>query len=681
MDHEPKSDPSDAEIDPALSVFYSLAKEEIPPHERSLLYNEVRTIGQRYCDHVKIASGGLKRISKVYDRKTGRHVAFASLRDPQRKELFDPFLREARLTGALHHPNIIPVYDLGLDENGEPFFIMELKTGNTLAQIITEGHKGSSNNRSLDDLLGIFLKICEAMAYAHSRNILHLDLKPENIQVGEFGEVIICDWGLAKIISTPEDVATEYMEAAANPDLVNTITLNGSVKGTPGYMAPEQVSSSGKKNYTTDIYGLGAILYSILAGKPPLEGEVKEVLEKTRNGTIRPPAKVDPDVPEALSAVAMKAMRSDCERRYQCVEHLISDIQKYTHGFATTAENAGILRLVGLLYNRHRAFFISAALALLAFSGLSAVYLFRLSHSRAIALEERNRARNALEKMVEEQRVSETLRGNIGRTALDAANLFWKEPIQNPAATRKLFTGAIAELDRALEHEPDNEMAWAQKGFICFLMQRFSEASECFAQGEGVYSDLKPLCRRYAEMKSDEFMTSKRFAELVADVAGLSSRRSTIVELLLLYDFSNQGISDSHIDNVQTVIESLNPEWRKPVFIFSRREGRLLLGGDGLKTLHLARHYGSGKNMLRTLRLKHLEFADTDLSDLRQLCFLPVGSLDISQTEIHSLKQLFTLKSLIELTIREGQFSPQELNSIHGSINVITLKDGSENLL
>jgi tetratricopeptide (TPR) repeat protein len=671
---------SDTEVDPALSVFYSLAKEEIPPHERSLLYNEVRTIGQRYCDHVKIASGGLKRVSKVYDRKTGRHVAFACLRDPQRKELFDPFLREARLTGALHHPNIIPIYDLGLDENGEPFFIMELKTGNTLAQIITEGRKGISNNWSLDDLLGIFLKICEAMAYAHSRNILHLDLKPENIQVGEFGEVIICDWGLAKIISTPEDVATEYMEAAANPDLVNTITLNGSVKGTPGYMAPEQVSSSGKKNYTTDVYGLGAILYTILTGKPPLAGEVKEVLEKTRKGAILPPAKVDQDVPEALSAVAMKALRTDCERRYQCVEHLISDIQKYTHGFATTAENAGLLRLVGLLYHRHRTFFITSALALLAVATLSVVYLFRLSHSRAIALEERNRARNALEKMVEEQRVSEALRGDIGQTAMDAANLFWKEPIQSPAKTRRLFSDAIAELDRALEHNPDNEQAWAQKGFICFIMQRFSESSACFARGEGVYSDLKPLSRRYAEMKSDdESMTSERFAELVADVAGLRSNRSTMVELLLLYDFSIGGVSESHIDNVRTVLQILNPKWQSPVFQLTHREGRLLLGGDGLETLHLALHYGSGKNMLRTLRLKHLEFSDTDLSDLRQLCFLPVGSLDISRTKIHSLEQLFTLKSLIELTIREGQFSPQEMASIHGSIKVITLPGDSGN--
>jgi len=187
MNNDPFIHPVGIELDSKLAVFYSMAQEEIPHHKRSLLYNEVRTIQQRYCEHTEIAVGGIKRISKVYDRKTGRHVAFASLRDPARKDLYDPFLREARLTGALHHPNIIPIYDLGLDENGEPFFIMELKTGKTLAQIIKERRMGISNGWNLDDLLKIFLKVCDGMAYAHSRNILHLDLKPENIQVGEFG--------------------------------------------------------------------------------------------------------------------------------------------------------------------------------------------------------------------------------------------------------------------------------------------------------------------------------------------------------------------------------------------------------------------------------------------------------------------------------------------------------------
>jgi serine/threonine-protein kinase len=675
MDNDSSSIPTITEPDANLSVFYKMAEKEIPPQERSMLYNEVRTIEQRYCEHQEIASGGLKRIHRVYDRKSGRHVAYACLREPQRKELVEPFLREARLTGSLHHPNIIPIYDLGLDENEDPYFIMELKSGKTLARILKDHHKGTSKAWTTDALLGIFLKVCEAMAYAHSRHILHLDLKPENIQVGEFGEVIICDWGLAKIISTAEDVTTDYMEPASNPDLVNPITLSGHVKGTPGYMAPEQVSSGEKKTYTTDVYGLGAMLYCILTGKAPIDGEVKEVLEKTRNGQIVPPSEINPAVSSALSAVAMKALRLDAERRYQCVEDLTTDIQKYTAGFATSAENAGLLKLLQLLYMRHRLFFISSAMVLAVFVAMSCIYLYHLSESRKMAVQERNRAQAALEKIVEEEKVIASLRGNIEQTSLESSNLFWKEPLQTAQKTRAAFNTAMAELDRALEQNPTNELAWAKKGFLCFLMQRYNKASECFSHGDVTQTPLTPLSRKYAVLKSDdEFLANEQFAELCAEVMAIGENRIGTVEMMLLYDYTaRKGISD-HADNVLMVLKLWNSQWMEPVFSYQKRRKQLTIGGDGLRRLALTSHWSSGETLLRTLHLRRLSFDASDYSDFEQLTALPVGALDISRSQITSLDGIQHMRSLVQLTIRKDQFSDAERKRIPPGISVKTVQ-------
>jgi serine/threonine protein kinase len=676
MDREIPHTPTEIDLDPKLAGFFSEAQRGIPPHERSMIYNEVRTIEQRYGEHVEIAEGGLKHIYKVYDRKTGRHVAFACLRNPERKELYDPFLREARLTGALHHPNIIPVYDLGLDENGEPFFIMELKSGKTLAQIIRERRQGNSQAWSLDDLLGSFLKICEAMAYAHSRNILHLDLKPGNIQVGEFGEVMICDWGMAKIISTSDDVCTEYMEAASNPDLVNAITQNGLVKGTPGYMAPEQVSSGGKKNYATDIYGLGAILYYILTGKTPIEGDVAEVLEKTREGRIPPPSDVNPHISKALGAVAMKAMRLDPELRYQCVEELISDIQKYNEGFATTAESAGLLKLMRLLYLRRRTHFLTVAAILLGFSSLSMFYLFKLSISRKIAVQERNRAQQALQRIVEEQRVSDSLRGTIQQVSIRSANEFWHLQFQGPSPrqARALFGLTLDELNRALEHDPTNQLARVKKEMLLFVMQRFNEAVECFEHDDIFQTPIRPLCSKYSKLKSDVVMLShEQFVKLSGELMAIQENRAGNVEMMLLYDFAISRGGVPHVNKVMAVLKLWNPEWTEPIIKYTKRKDQLVLGGDGLRMFALKGYWSSGENLLRTIRLRRLVFEETDFSDLKQLVRLPIAALDISRTQISSVNGIRSMRNLHELIIREGQFSEEERKQIPQGITVKTV--------
>ena len=170
--------------------------------------------------------------------------------------------------------------------------------------------------------------MCDAISYAHSKNVLHLDIKPENIQVGEFGEVIVCDWGLGKIIG---DKDIEYDQLLFNPDLLNNVTLTDQVVGTPGYMAPEQILKDGEKTKQTDIYSLGAMLYTILTGKGPFRGDVNTVLQKTvRGNLIQPVAReVEWDIPAGLNAVVMKAMSLKPENRYPSVDELKKEVQDY----------------------------------------------------------------------------------------------------------------------------------------------------------------------------------------------------------------------------------------------------------------------------------------------------------------------------------------------------------------
>ena len=251
----------------ALESMYELKADELSETDLASMpiYSSLSQETWRYQGESLIARGGMKSIYKAYDPKTSRYIAIAKLHEASPEELFEPFLREARLTSFLEHPNIISIYDIGLDEESLPFFTMELKTGEGFDKIIKKEHLKSEDALSADSLrslLNIFLKICEAMAYAHSKNVLHLDLKPENIQVGHYGEVLLCDWGLGKIFGS-EDKA-DFDQLLLNPDLINNMTLNGELKGTPGYMAPEQIKGQSElKTKQADIYALGSILYTL----------------------------------------------------------------------------------------------------------------------------------------------------------------------------------------------------------------------------------------------------------------------------------------------------------------------------------------------------------------------------------------------------------------------------------
>lgn len=327
----------------------------------------------------EIARGGMGRIYLGEDPRLKRTVAIKVSTVSYGGE--DPrFEKEAKVLAALAHPSIVPIYNIGQESEGHPFYAMKLVKGRTLQAVIkglSDGHEETVAHYTQKRLLTVFRKVCDAMAFAHSKGILHRDLKPENIMVGEFGEVLVMDWGLAKIRGEQELAARAA--APASPSEESSVpeeeslgmTMEGEVLGTPQYMSPEQASGmSADLDDRADVYALGGILYSILALRPPVGGStLEEVLSKVKTGAILP---MDPSfrepfeekgkierVPEALLAVIRKAMALEREERYSGVADLAEEIDAYQHGYATSAQAAGFVKRSRLWLGRNKAFAVT----------------------------------------------------------------------------------------------------------------------------------------------------------------------------------------------------------------------------------------------------------------------------------------------------------------------------------
>lgn len=198
--------------------------DKVQEEESFPISEELQNSRDRYSDTETIGKGGMKEILSSKDKVTSRNVARAKLHKSDDPEFIELFFKEARLTAHLEHPNIMPLYDMGYDDSGEPYFTMKLIDGQNLAELIKTRQATENNYRELMD---IFLKVCNGISYAHSKNIIHLDLKPENIYLGKFGEVVVCDWGVAKYVGDDEVTLGDFAEFS------NEATLHGIIKGRP----------------------------------------------------------------------------------------------------------------------------------------------------------------------------------------------------------------------------------------------------------------------------------------------------------------------------------------------------------------------------------------------------------------------------------------------------------------
>jgi len=302
--------------------------------------------GPRYTVGREIARGGHGKINLARDERLGRHIALKQLiaggssTSNQRRK----FVLEARATGLLEHPNIVPVYDLGILDSGEVFFTMKMVRGRSLKYIIYKQSQGDSKLLSQYGrirMLMIFQQICNAVHFAHHKGIIHRDIKPENIMVGNYGEVLMMDWGLAKIVDGHYEDDEVPSSSIMPEDLEKTRV--GTISGTPSYMAPEQARGRiDLIDQRTDVYALGAILYEILTYHPPFEGKnIEEVLEKVRQKEPIPPRRLVPEhnISLDLEEIVLKAMSKDPDKRYNSGKELHDDIEQFLEGSKERARN------------------------------------------------------------------------------------------------------------------------------------------------------------------------------------------------------------------------------------------------------------------------------------------------------------------------------------------------------
>jgi tetratricopeptide (TPR) repeat protein/tRNA A-37 threonylcarbamoyl transferase component Bud32 len=327
------------------------------------------------------AKDGLGEVFVAHDEELNREVA---LKEIQARHADNPasrsrFLVEAEITGRLEHPGIVPIYGLGCYADGRPFYAMRFVEGDNLKAAIQRFHKadqpgrdGGERRLAFRELLRRFVDVCNAVAFAHSRGVLHRDLKPDNVMLGKYGETLVVDWGLAKAVGDADHLPEALAPRLMNPEVG---TLAGSALGTPAYMSPEQAAGElDRLGPASDVYGLGATLYALLTSKAPVEGvDVEDVLSKVKNGDLIPPRQVVPTTPAALDAVCRKAMALRPQDRYPGASELAVEVERWLADEPVQAYREPWAARAGRWVRRHRQLVTGAAALLLAAVPLSIV--------------------------------------------------------------------------------------------------------------------------------------------------------------------------------------------------------------------------------------------------------------------------------------------------------------------
>jgi eukaryotic-like serine/threonine-protein kinase len=319
--------------------------------------------GTRYILMDRVARGGMGVVYAAQDVKLGRRVALKVLDAPERNgELARRLIHEAQVLASLEHPGIVPVHDVGTLQDGRVFYTMKFVEGQRLDKYI-------QSVPSVPDRLRLFLRICETVAFAHARGVLHRDLKPPNVMVGPFGEVLVLDWGLAKILRQAPSANGDIGFQAANAPRGSALFANGqttehsitkergTVMGTPGYMSPEQGRGENDAlDERSDIFSLGAVLRFLLTEVSP--------------GSRQP----SPPISKSLEAVCAKAFAALPEHRYPAVTDLAADVSRYLDGFPVSARKETLMDKTARFYRRH-----SVAILLIAAYLLMRVVLLFIS--------------------------------------------------------------------------------------------------------------------------------------------------------------------------------------------------------------------------------------------------------------------------------------------------------------
>ncbi|HEV8114046.1 MAG TPA: bifunctional serine/threonine-protein kinase/formylglycine-generating enzyme family protein [Planctomycetota bacterium] len=360
----------------------------------------------RYERLQEIARGGMGRILLVRDRTMNRRLAMKVARGSSRAAR-ERLVEEGRVTGELDHPGVVPVHDAGVDEAGQPFFTMRFVEGLDLREIIVKVHE-RRNAWTRARALEVLLKVCDTVAFAHSRGVVHRDLKAANIRVGSYGEVYVLDWGLAKAPKSQDH------EGSGSPALVpdsasSGLTRDGDVIGTPCTMSPEQAAGSpGAIGPRSDVYSVGAMLYELLCGRMPYveRGEQVPASDVVARVLAGPPAalhRLDAELPGELVAICEKAMARDPSDRYADMREMAADLRAYLESRVVQAYRTGASARIAkwVARNRWLSVAILAAVVIAISASAAIVTLQRRSQRRLQLVADRGNPKTLLERFDE----------------------------------------------------------------------------------------------------------------------------------------------------------------------------------------------------------------------------------------------------------------------------------------
>ncbi|MFC5050412.1 serine/threonine protein kinase [Rubritalea spongiae] len=615
-------------------------------------YTELKANTERYTQFSLLGKGGLKEVYKCFDTKIQRWVALARLRPDRGADYYELFIHEVRLIASLNHPNIIKVYELGIDDDQRPFFVMDLKGSNTLADV--------AKQRSRSDLLHIFSKICDAIAYAHAQGVLHLDIKPENIQCDNFGEVLVCDWGLGKIWN-PNDTHMEEMQLLT--EVLSTESVETRKRGTPGYIAPEKLRAEPNIDAQADIYSLGCLLHYLLVDEPPLQGSEKDILQQINTSTQRSMRARYPqsNLPESLDAIVIKATAVCRQNRYGTVAALQADLQKYLNGFATRAERPSLWRLLSLFVKRHPlpiGVFLAAALTL---SAISHFYKKHLAEKDRIAIAEFERAQrldNKVDALGNElERSKQDIANEIAQTSGFVKQMaIFQRPVEAIKQTRILT-------NIALEIDPQSEWGILESIKLDCLQLNFKQAIQRASDAGTSITNQKSLDTTAREFPDFDYNQEKRpsldtLTQFLMHIMEKSYNMPNYFERVISYDHACRTELDGYDEVLKTFLQLVNKQATIERFEYSQKTLTLDLKITGSKIMLCTGsriQNASKESYLRFLPINHLKLECIGRLKLKDIEGLPIKSLDISKCTKAVFNGSIRLPHLTEIRITKGQ--------------------------
>lgn len=643
----------------------------VPQSDLSDPNHSISNESERYILGKEIARGGMGAILLTKDVNLRRNIVTKVLLNKKSKLATLRFIEEAQITGQLEHPNIPPVHDLGINKDNNVFFTMKQIKGETLLDIIKKIKKeGQDSNEkySYKSLVSIIIKVCNALEYAHSKNVIHRDIKPENIMVGEYGEVLLMDWGLAKIIGASEeieDLEGEKVSSVRSED-ESSNTIAGTTAGTPAYMSPEQASGKlDKLDQRSDIYSLGATLFNVLSLDKPYKGSsVYELLNNVADGNMQ---ELKGNFPPELKAITLKAMAFNQEDRYQNIVEMENDLLNYQMGYSVSAKKDSALELLKKFYNRNKLLSIVTLSFLFIFICGSTFFIISLQAQRNKVQIALNKAELAIKQFEKEK--TDRLIDNKN----SAPTYFVKA--KNEAQVDK-FNEAIKYMDTAIKYDPQNQEYLIYRGCLHLTVNNINNAIADLSliqnhpkqdliikildilktQNLSSLSEknkliLSEICAELKLLDVSQKLTSNIFKKLEL---WRNQLKSIWTKELFTLTFVNNMVT-FRIDNSKENLD-LSPLKGIPIQSLTIRDCRNLTNISALENMPLEHLTISGCPLLTDIsalknkKLKYIFLEKLKVNDLSPLSNSELNSLTLKSVPVT------TLKPILHLPLKEIEF-------------------------